>query len=125
MGLRLSEELLGGNINESERNDLQRLYVVNGYCIALEYMRSSVGRYTEARELLEKITTYAGSDMLKRIKQQYPLSWYLESQQLQEAHQYEHALVCMQEALEGYHEIGATKDEIDALSSCFSVMMSY
>lgn len=113
---RLSEELLSGNINDSERKDLQELFVVNGYCIALEYMRSAVGRYQEARELLEKITPCAGSDMLKRINRQLPLSWYLEGQYLREIHQYEHALACMQEALKGYHKIGATKDEIDALT---------
>lgn len=115
-GFRLSEELLGGNINESERNDLEGLYVLNGYGIALKYMSGTVGLYKEARELLEKITPYATSDMLKRIKLQIPESWYLESLHLREAHLYKHALVCMQEALKGYHEIGATKDEIDALT---------
>lgn len=113
---RLSEELLGGNIKDNERKDLQELYVVNGYCIALTYMSGTVCLYKEARELLEKITPCASSDMLKRIKLQIPESWYLESQHLQETQQYEHALVCMQEALKCYHEIGATKDEIDALT---------
>lgn len=113
---RLSEVLLSGNINDNERTDLQELYVVNGYGIALKYMSGTVGRYQEARELLEKITPCAGSDMLKRINRQLPLSWYLEGQYLRETHQYEHALVCMQEALKGYHEIGATKNEIDALT---------
>ena len=113
-GFRLSEELLNGNINDEERKDLQHLYVANGYFVATSYIHKSNRRYAEARELFEKILPLADDDMRQRILPKIPLAWYFEGTLFQLEQKYGEALVCMEKARDGFHEIGETKNEIEA-----------
>lgn len=113
-GFRLSKELLNGNISDEERNDLQHLYVMNGYFMATSYIHKSSRRYAEARELFEKILPLADNDMRQRILPKIPLAWYFEGSQFQLEQKYSEALACMEKARDGFHEIGETKNEIEA-----------
>ena len=113
-GFRLSEELLNGNISDEERKDLQHLYVMNGYFVATSYIHKNNRRYAEARELFEKILPLADDDMRQRILPKIPLAWYFEGSQFQLEQKYSEALACMEKARDGFHEIGETKNEIEA-----------
>jgi len=59
--------------------------------------------------------------MKSRILQKIPLSWYFEGTQHQIGQQYDEALLCMEEARKGFHEIGDFKDELDALCQLGSI----
>ena len=113
-GLRLSEELLNGNISDEERKNLQHLYVMNGYFVATSYIHKSNRRYAEARDILARILTYADEDMRHRILPKIPLSWYFEGTVYQLQQKYNEALPCVEEARKGFHEFGEIKNEIDA-----------
>lgn len=113
-GFRLSEELLKGNITDEEKKDIQHLYVINGYFIATSYVNKSNRRYAEARELFEKILPLADDDMRQPILSKIPLAWYFEGTQFQLEQKYGEALACMEKARDGFHEIGETKNEIEA-----------
>ncbi|UKK47306.1 CHAT domain-containing protein [Prevotella sp. E9-3] len=52
--------------------------------------------------------------MRQRILPKIPLAWYFEGSQFQLEQKYDRALVCMEKARDGFHEIGETKNEIDA-----------
>ena len=113
-GFRLSEELLEGNISDEEKKDLQHLCVMNGYFVATSYISKSNRRYADARELFEKILPLADDDMRQRILSKIPLAWYFEGSQFQLEQKYSEALACMEKARDGFHEIGETKNEIEA-----------
>ena len=113
-GFRLSEEMLNGNISDEERKDLQHLYVINGYFVATSYIHKSNRRYAEARELFEKILPLADDDMRQRILPKIPMSWYFEGTAYQLQQKYDEALPCVEEARNGFHELGEIKSEIDA-----------
>lgn len=114
-GFRLSEALLQGKLSEKEREDIQHLYVMNGYFKATSCLKKTSHRYADAREILTKILLYADADMKARIKSKIPLSWYFEGTQFQLVQQYDEALSCIEKARSGFHEIGETKNEIDAV----------
>lgn len=113
-GFRLSEELLKGNLSEDERMNIQYLYVMNGYNIALSYLKKSSRRYAEARSILARILPYADNDMRLRIQPKIPMSWYFEGTAYQLQQKYDEALPCVEEARNGFHELGEIKSEIDA-----------
>ena len=114
-GFRLSEILLQDNLSEKEREDIQHLYVMNGYFKATSCLKKTSRRYADAREILTKILPYADDDMKARILPKIPMSWYFEGTQYQIGQQYEEALPCIEEAQKGFHELGETKNEIDAI----------
>lgn len=120
-GLQLSETLLQGNLSDKEREDVQHLYVMNGYFKATSCLKRTNRRYADAREILTKILPYADGDMKSRILQKIPLSWYFEGTQFQIGQQYDEALSCIEKARKGFHEIGDTKDELDALCQIGSI----
>lgn len=108
-GFRLSEELLNNNISDEERKDLQLLYVMNGFFMATS---KSIPCYAERRKLLKKILPLANDDMRQRIRLNISLAWYFEGAQLQKELKYSGALACMEQARDGFHEIGDTNKEI-------------
>lgn len=120
-GFRLSESLLQGNISDKEREDIQHLYVMNGYFKATSCLKKTSRRYADAREILTKILPYADGDMKSRILQKIPLSWYFEGTQFQISQQYDEALSCIEKARKGFHEIGDAKEEQDALCQIGSI----
>lgn len=120
-GFRLSEALLQGKLSDKEREDIQHLYVMNGYFKATSCLKRTNRRYADAREILTKIMPYADEDMKARILPKIPLSWYFEGTQFQIGQQYDEALSSIEKARKGFHEIGDTKDELDALCQIGSI----
>lgn len=114
-GFKLCEHLLKQKLTDKEKTDVQHLYAMNGYFVATSYMKSSNRRYSDARVILDKILPYADVDMRNRILPKIPLSWYFESTVHQIQQQYEEALPCIEKAQQGFHELGETKNEIDAI----------
>lgn len=114
-GFALSEKLLKENLTEEERNEVQDLYVTNGYFVAMAYMNRSNRHYEDARSMFDKILTYADVNMKKRILSKIPMSWYLEGTVYQLQQKYDEALICIENAQNGFHEIGETENEVDAI----------
>lgn len=114
-GFALSEQLLKEELKDKEKEDILHLYVMNGYFMATSYIKSSNRRYADARAMFEKILPFADEDMRNRILPKIPLSWYFEGTVYQVLQQYEDALPCIEEAQKGFHELGETKNEIDAI----------
>ena len=114
-GFALSEQLLKEKLTDKEKEDILHLYVMNGYFMATSYIKSSNRRYADARAMFDKILPFADEDMRNRILPKIPLSWYFEGTVCQVLQQYEEALPCIEEAQKGFHELGETKNEIDAI----------
>ena len=115
-GFALSEQLLKEkNLTDEEKEVILGRYVVNGYLVAMSYMMISNGRYADARTIFDRILPFADADMRNRILSRIPMSWYFEGMAYQKQQQYEEALPCMEEARKGFHELGGTKNEIDAI----------
>lgn len=114
-GFALSKQLLQENLNDKERIDVQHLYVVNGYCIGMEYMGKRNKRYHEARELFEEILPFADDNLRRRILPKIPMAYYFEGIGYQATQKYDLAMPCMEKARQGFHEVGETKNVIDAL----------
>lgn len=113
-GFELCEQLLKEKLTEKEKADVQHLYVMNGYFVAMSFMNSSNRYYSDARAMLDKILPYADTDMKNRILKKYPMSWYFEGMVYQMQQKYDEALPCAENARRGFHELGETKNEIDA-----------
>ena len=94
--------------------NMSRNAVIKEYSTALSYMTKGNHRYAEAREILGRILSYSDEDMRQRILPKMSLAWYFEGSQFQLEQKYDRALVCMEKARDGFHEIGETKNEIDA-----------
>ena len=120
-GIQLSETLLQGKLLNNEREDIQHLYVMNGYFKATSCLKKTNRRYADAREILTKILPYADADMKARIMPKIPMSWYFEGTQYQIGQQYDEAMSCIEEARKGFHDIGDFKDELDALCQIGSI----
>lgn len=120
-GFQLCKTLLQGSLTDTEHEDIQRLYVINGYCKAMSCMKEKNRRYAEARDILTTILPYADQDMKARIMSRIPMSWYFEGVNYQIGQQYEEALACMENARNGYHEIGDTKEELETLCQIGSI----
>ena len=114
-GFALSEQLLKEKLTDKEKEDILHLYVMNGYFMATSFMKSGNRHYSEARTMFDKILPFADEDMRNRILPKIPLSWYFEGTVHQVLQQYEEALPCIEEAQKGFHELGETKNEIDAI----------
>ena len=114
-GFALSEKLLKENLTEEERDEVQHLYVTNGYFVATAYMNRSNRHYADARFMFDKILIYADVNMKKRILSKIPMSWYFEGTAYQLQQKYDEALPCIENARKGYHEIGETENEVDAI----------
>ena len=114
-GFTLSEQLLKEKLTGKEKEDILHLYVMNGYFMATSYIKSSNRRYADARAMFDKILPFADEDMRNRILPKIPLSWYFEGTVHQVLLQYEEALPCIEEAQKGFHKLGETKNEIDAI----------
>ena len=114
-GFEICEQLLKEKLTDKEKTDVQHLYVMNGYFVATSYMKSSNRRYADARTMFDKILPFADVDMKNRILPKIPLSWYFEGTVHQIQQQYEDALPCIEKSRQGFHDLGETKNEIDAI----------
>lgn len=99
--------MMAQNLSETE--------VVKRYSAALSMMTKGNQKYAEARDILQEILPHANKDMQARILPKIPMSWYFEGMIHQLQQQYDDALLCMVEAQRKFHELGDTKNEIDAV----------
>lgn len=116
-GYILSGKLLEDDVRGDEKKDLQHMFVNNGYLTALTYMRNNNCRYEEAGKILERILPLADTDMSMRIKKQMSTLWYFEGLELLNIQDYNSAINYIKKAKDGYHEVGAAKNEIEALAA--------
>lgn len=109
------EQLLKGKLTEEERSDILPLYVVLGCRAASFYLKADSRQCKETRAIISRILPYADTDMKARLLSKIPLSWYFEGIEFQMRQQYDQAKTCMEKACKGFHEIGETDNEVDAL----------
>lgn len=118
-GYLLGKSLLQGELNDEERKHVGRLYALNGYLYASDFIqRDERGRadYRRGREILLEILPYADDRTRKYAAPKVPLSWYFEGTQCAVAQRFDEALPLYEKALEGFRELGRTPEEIATLS---------
>lgn len=123
-GYLLGKSLLQGKLNDEERKDIGRLYALNGYLYACEYIRRGErGRadYRRGRELISEILPYSDGQVKEYAATKIPLSWYFEGIQCAMAQSYDEALSLYEKALNGYRKLGKVSEEVDVLSGIASV----
>lgn len=99
--------MMAQNLSETE--------VIKRYTAALSMMKNGNQKYAEARRILKEILPHANKDMQARILPKIPMSWYIEGMVHQLQQQYDEALLCIGEARKEFHELGDSKNEIDAI----------
>lgn len=114
-GFHMAKSLLKDRLTDSEKKDVIEEYVTIGNFLALFYMSKAENRYADARTLLEEILPYAGDKMKSSIKDNIPLSWYLEGIHYGITLNFNKILECMTNAYHGFHDTGSIEYEIEAL----------
>lgn len=107
--------VMAQNLTEAEAHEI----VVNGYLHALSNLKEH--QFTEARAELERIFPLADGEMQQRIQKMLPMTWFFEGSLAQMEQNYHHALVCLEKAQVGFHEVGDTENELDSWSQIGSV----
>ena len=111
----LAKKLMSCRLTENEKKDVAHLYVMNGYMYASGFMLRGNRQFVKARAILEEIMPYADGKVREYAQPKIPLSWYFEAAEYHLSQQYDKALVCYQNALKGFIELGKTDDEISVL----------
>ena len=111
----LAKKLMSGNLTEKEKKDVARLYAMNGYMYAISFMHRENRQLVKARAILKEIMPYADGKVREYALPKIPLSWYFEAVEHHLSQQYDKALTCYQNALNGYQQLGKTNDEISVL----------
>ncbi|MFR8837142.1 hypothetical protein [Bacteroides nordii] len=114
-GYLLAKKLLQGKLTDEEKENAAYQYVLNGFMLAASYMRINDGQLGKARELFTELLPYADEDMRQRIQPKIPLAWYFEGARYMMSRQYDKAYLCMENAHNGFREIGDVKNEADVL----------
>lgn len=114
-GYLLAKKLLQGKLTDEEKENAAYQYVLNGFMLAASYMRINDGQLGKARELFTELLPYADEDMRQRIQPKIPLAWYFEGARYMISQQYDKAYLCMENAHNGFREIGDVKNEADVL----------
>lgn len=112
---RLAKKLMSGSLTEKEKKDVSHLYAMNGYMYATSFMHGDNRQLAKARAILEEIMPYADGKVRECALPKIPLIWYFEGAEYHLSQQYDKALVCYQNALKSFNELGKTDDEISVL----------
>lgn len=120
-GYDLAGIVLQEDLSEEERAGLTHNYVVCGYCLALDCMKTENGRYEEARALFDSILPLADDQMREAILARRPYSWYFEGLVHGRTQHFEYALRCLEEARTGFQEAGDADNEMDVLRHIGSI----
>lgn len=99
--------VMAQNLTEAEAHEI----VVNGYLHSLSNMKEH--QCAEARAELERILPLADGEMRQRIQKMLPMTWFFEGSLAQMEQNYHHALVCLEKAQVGFHEVADVQDEMD------------
>ena len=117
-GYQLAKKLIAGKLEDSEKKDIYHYYVLNGYMIACDFIQKDENgnaEYQRGRELLLEIAPYADEQLKGYVLPKIPLTWYFEGAFHFEKQMFEEALVCFNNAFNGFQELGLTSNAISAL----------
>lgn len=117
-GYQLAKKLIAGKLADSEKKDIYHYYVLNGYMIACDFIQKDENgnaEYQRGRELLLEIAPYADEQLKGYVLPKIPLTWYFEGASYFEKQMFEEALVCFDNAFNGFQELGLTSNAISAL----------
>lgn len=117
-GYQLAKKLIAGKLANSEKKDIYHYYVLNGYMIACDFIQrdeNGNAEYQRGRELLLEIAPYADEQLKGYVLPKIPLTWYFEGASHFEKQIFEEALVCFNNAFNGFQELGLTSNAISAL----------
>ena len=117
-GYQLAKKLIAGKLADSEKKDIYRYYVLNGYMIACDCIQKDENgnaEYQRGRELLLEIASYADEELKGYVLPKISLTWYFEGASHFEKQMFEEALVCFNNAFNGFQELGLTSNAISAL----------
>ena len=117
-GYQLAKKLIAGKLANSEKKDIYHYYVLNGYMIACDFIQKDENgnaEYQRGRELLLEIAPYADEQLKGYVLPKIPLTWYFEGTSNFEKQMFEEALVCFNNAFNGFQELGLTSNAISAL----------
>lgn len=117
-GYQLAKKLIAGKLADSEKKDIYHYYVLNGYMIACDFIQKDENgnaEYQRGRELLLEIAPYADEELKGYVLPKIPLTWYFEGASHFEKERFEEALVCFDNAFNGFQELGLTSNAISAL----------
>ena len=117
-GYQLAKKLIAGKLEDSEKKDIYHYYVLNGYMIACDFIQKDENgnaEYQRGRELLLEIAPYADEQLKGYVLPKIPLTWYFEGASNFEKQMFEEALVCFNNAFNGFQELGLTSNAISAL----------
>ena len=117
-GYQLAKKLISGKLADSEKKDIYRYYVLNGYMVACDFIQKDENGYAEyrkGRELLYEIAPYADKELKGYVLSKIPLTWYFEGASLFEKQMFEEARVCYDNAFNGFQNLGLTSDAISSL----------
>ena len=104
----LYEKLLGGVLDDSDRNRIQNLYVYDSYAYAV----SGTNETKMKRAVLEKIYSLADREMQQRILKYLPQTWYVEGVDCLREQRFHQALSCFDKACLGFHEVADVHGEM-------------
>lgn len=117
-GYQLAKKLIAGRLADSEKKDIYHYYVLNGYMIACHFIQKDENgnaEYQRGRELLLEIAPYADEELKGYVLPKIPLTWYFEGASNFEKQMFEEALVCFNNAFNGFQELELTSNAISAL----------
>lgn len=117
-GYQLAKKLIASKLADSEKKDIYRYYVLNGYMVACDLIQKDENgnaEYQRGRELLLEIAPYADEELKGYVLPKIPLTWYFEGASLFEKQMFDEALVCFNNAFNGFQELGLTSNAISAL----------
>lgn len=117
-GYLLAKKLIAGKLANSEKKDIYNYYVLNGYMIACDFIQKDENgnaEYQRGRELLLEIAPYADEQLKGYVLPKISHTWYFEGASNFEKQMFEEALVCFNNAFNGFQELGLTSNAISAL----------
>ena len=117
-GYQLAKKLIAGKLADSEKKDIYRYYVLNGYMIACDFIQKDENgnaEYQRGRELLLEIAPYTDEELKGYVLPKIPLTWYFEGASNFEKQMFDEALLCFNNAFNGFQELGLTSNAISAL----------
>lgn len=117
-GYHLAKKLIAGKLEDSEKKDIYHYYVLNGYMIACHFIQKDENgnaEYQRGRELLLEIAPYADEQLKEYVLPKIPLTWYFEGASHFEKQMFDEALLCFNNAFNGFQELGLTSNAISAL----------
>ena len=120
----LAKKLMSCRLTENEKKDVAHLYAMNGYMYASGFMLRGNRQFVKARAILEEIMPYADGKVREFALPKISLSWYFEAAEHHLAKNYDRALACYHNALEGYQKLGKTDDEVSVLQHIAEIKAS-